>query len=295
MAEDLTHDQALEAEVLRRTSKLELECMQKTKQLMDSQAQLVQAEKMAALGNLVADLAHEINTPLGAISSSNEVLETAFRQVREFVKTLSAVGAAEIPEKLTEVLAIIDDSIRTNRLACERLVRIVRNVCTFSRLDEAISKKADIHEGFESTLTLLNHALKGRIRIVKEFGVIPEIDCYPNQLNHVFMNILLNAAQSIDGDGEIRIKTWEENGTVRVSISDSGRGMPPEIKARIFDPGFTTKKPGIGTGLGLPICLKIVQNHNGRIDVESAPGHGSTFLIVLPLVQQAERKTHGER
>src|SRR5262245_59364062 len=109
------------------------------------------------------------------------------------------------------------------------------------------------------------------------------------------MNILVNAAQSIDGAGEIRIKTWEENDTLRISISDTGRGMTPETKARIFDPGFTTKKPGLGTGLGLAICQKIIQNHNGRIEVESTPGRGSTFTIVLPIVQQAERKANGER
>jgi signal transduction histidine kinase len=293
--DDLIRNQEMEAEVSRRTRKLELECMQKTKQLLDSQTQLVQAEKMAALGSLAAGLAHEINTPLGAISSSNEILESAFGQVREFVKTLSATPAVLDETKLAEVFDVIDDSIRTNRLACEQLVRIVRNVRNFARLDEAIWQKADIHEGFESTLTLLNHQLKGRILIVKEFGEIPQIECYPNQLNQVFMNILVNAAQSIEGNGEIRIKTWEESDTLRVAISDNGRGMTPEVQARIFDPGFTTKKPDLGTGLGLSICLKIIQNHNGRIDVESTPGHGSTFTIVLPVVQQAERKANGER
>ena len=293
--DDLTRNQEMEAEVSRRTRELQLECMEKTKQLIDSETQLAQAEKMAALGNLAAGLAHEINTPLGAISSNNEILESAFGQVREFVESLSSAEESAKTARLAEVFTIIDDSIRTNRLACERLVQIVRNVRNFARLDEPVWKKADMHEGLESTLTLLHHEIKNRIRLVKEFGQIRQVDCFPNQLNQVFMNVLVNAAQSIDGKGEIRIKTWEENDTLRISISDTGRGMTPETKARIFDPGFTTKKPGLGTGLGLAICQKIIQNHNGRIEVESTPGSGSTFTIVLPIVQQAERKANGER
>jgi signal transduction histidine kinase len=293
--EDRTRDKELEAEVSKRTRALELECMTKTRQLIDSQTQLVQAEKMAALGNLAAGLAHEINTPLGAISSNNELLEIAFEQVKESFAALKNQQTVENPSKLAENFSVIEDAIRTNRLACERLVRIVRNVRNFARLDEAVRQTADIHEGLEGTLTLLNHELKGRIKIVKEFGSIRPVECYPNQLNQVFMNMLVNAAQSIDGAGEIRIKTWEENDTLHVSISDTGRGMSPEVKARIFEPGFTTKRAGLGTGLGLSICQKIIQNHNGQIDVESVPGHGSTFKIVLPIAQQAERMTNGER
>jgi signal transduction histidine kinase len=219
----------------------------------------------------------------------------AFEQVKEYFAALKNQQTTANPAKLAESFSVIEDAIRTNRLACERLVRIVRNVRNFARLDEAVRQKADIHEGLDSTLTLLNHELKGRIKIVREFGNIRAVECYPNQLNQVFMNMLVNAAQSIDGDGEIRIKTWEENDTLRVSISDTGRGMTPDVKARIFEPGFTTKKAGLGTGLGLAICRQIIQNHNGQIDVESAPGHGSTFRIVLPIAQHAERKSNGEQ
>src|SRR5262245_25289074 len=137
------------------------------------EAQLVQAEKMAALGNLAAGLAHEINTPLGAISSNNELLETAFEQVKECLAALKDHQQTVAgPGKLAETFSVIEDAIRTNRLACDRLVRIVRCVCDYSRLDEANLQKADIHEGLESTLALLHHELKGRIRIVREFGAI---------------------------------------------------------------------------------------------------------------------------
>jgi two-component system, NtrC family, sensor kinase len=293
MAEDdSTPNPDLEAEVSRRTRSLELECMQKTKLLLDSQSQLVQAEKMAALGNLAAGLAHEINTPLGAISSSNEILEGAFEQVRDFVQKQSQPPDAKA--RMADVLSIIEESVQTSRLACERLVRIVRNVRDFARLDEGTWAKADIHGLVESTLILLNHELKGRVTIVKEFGHVRPLDCYPNQLNQVLLNLLVNAAQSVEGTGEIRIKTCEEGDSLHISITDNGRGMTPEIKARIFDPGFTTKRAGLGTGLGLPICLKIIQNHHGRIDVESTPGRGSTFDIVLPIAQRAERKKNGE-
>jgi signal transduction histidine kinase len=286
-------DQRLEDEVRKRTMELELECSEKTKELLNSQAQLIQAEKMISLGNLVAGLAHEINTPLGAVTNNNEVFELAFRKVGELLKSLSENKGQNREDKaneLKELLAIVEDSIRTNRMACERLVRIVRNVRNFARLDEADWKKADIHEGIESTLTLLAHELKGRISLVKEFGDLRPVECYPNQLTQVFMNIIMNAAQAIEGQGEIRIRTTEENDNVCIAISDNGRGISAGNIPRIFDPGFTTKEPGLGTGLGLSICSKIIENHNGRIDVDSQVGRGSTFRIILPIAQSARGK-----
>jgi signal transduction histidine kinase len=162
----------------------------------------------------------------------------------------------------------------------------------FARLDEAERKKADLHEGIESTLTLVAHELKGRVTVIKDFGDIPEIECYPNQLNQVFMNMLINASQAIEGEGEIRIRTWQQDGTIRIAISDSGKGIPPEFQSKVFDPGFTTKRAGLGTGLGLSICLKIVEDHGGRIELESNVGRGTTFTIVLPLEGAAERNPH---
>jgi signal transduction histidine kinase len=161
-------------------------------------------------------------------------------------------------------------------------MNIVRSLKNFARLDEAERKKVNIHEGIESTLSLLRHQLKNRIRIVKCFGDIPEIECYPNELNQVFMNILVNAAQAIKHRGEITVKTWREGDRVKITISDTGVGIPPENLSKVFDPGFTTKGVGLGTGLGLSICYKIIQDHRGTIEGESSK-QGTTFTICIPL------------
>jgi signal transduction histidine kinase len=280
-------------ELSKRLIELELECQRKQKELRDSQTQLVQVEKMAALGSLAAGLAHELNTPVAAINSNNDVIELALRKTDELIKTLPGLEATDADSQLRELMAIVFDSLRTNRLACERIIKFLRSVRNFARLDESDWKRADIKECIESTLTLLAHELKGRVSVVKEFGDTPEIDCYPNQLNQVFMNILVNAAQAIEGQGEIRIRTWTEDGAVRIAISDSGRGVPPDIQSRIFDPGFTTKKAGLGTGLGLSICRKIIHNHHGQIELQSETGRGSTFTIVLPLAHDRARTANG--
>jgi two-component system NtrC family sensor kinase len=146
----------------------------------------------------------------------------------------------------------------------------VRSLKNFARLDEAERKTVNIHDGIESTLTLLQHQLKNRISIVKEFSPVPDIECFPNQLNQVFMNILVNAAQAIEDRGTIVVKTSNTGDKIKVSISDSGKGIPPENLSKIFDPGFTTKGEGVGTGLGLSICHRIVQDHHGTIGVESS-------------------------
>jgi two-component system NtrC family sensor kinase len=153
----------------------------------------------------------------------------------------------------------------------------------FARLDEAELQMADLHQGIESTLTLVRHELKNRIRVVKNYGDVPPIRCHPNQINQVFMNMLVNGSQAIKGEGTITIRTFREGDIVSVQFSDTGVGIPPENLPRIFDPGFTTKGVGVGTGLGLSICFKIVQDHGGRIDVQSEVGKGATFTIRLPI------------
>lgn len=141
----------------------------------------------------------------------------------------------------------------------------------------------DIREGLENTLTLVHHELKDRITVVKDYGQIPKINCFPNQLNQVFMNILVNASQAIEDKGTITIRTITDNRNVIIEFSDTGRGMTAETIKRIFDPGFTTKGSGVGTGLGLSIVHQIIQDHRGKIDVESEPGKGATFRLTLPI------------
>ncbi|PYV09063.1 MAG: hypothetical protein DMG07_24090, partial [Acidobacteria bacterium] len=286
---DVTRTREMEAELSRYTRGLEAQYHDKNKAMRESEARLFQAEKMAAVGSLLAGVAHEINTPLGSINSNNEIFNLTFQKIRGFFEANPPSGGPEAAHELREILEITDDAIRTSRLACERIVKIVRSLRTFARLDEAERKKADIHEGIESTLTLVAHELKRRINVVKEFGSVREIECYPNQLNQVFMNMLVNASQAIDGEGEIRIRTWEEADSVRIAISDNGKGIPPELRSKVFDPGFTTKQAGLGTGLGLSICLRIVQDHGGWIELDSAVGRGTTFTIVLPFGGAPER------
>ncbi len=249
-----------------------------SKRSVDNQvtSQSIQSEKMAALGLLVAGVAHEINTPMGAIHSNNDILNRAVAKIRK------AVGPSGGNKEVLRVLDIIEEVCRNNEIATDRIMKIVRSLKNFARLDEAERKTVNIHEGLESTLTLLRHQLKNRIRIDKQFGDVPEIECFPNQLNQVFMNILVNSAQAIQDRGTITIKTRREGGSVQIVFSDTGPGIPRENFSKIFDPGFTTKGVGVGTGLGLSICYKIVQDHHGRIEVESS-NTGSTFTITLPL------------
>jgi len=237
-------------------------------------SQLIQSEKMAALGLLVAGVAHEINTPMGAIHSNNDIMTRAVGKVRKLLERAP-------DNEVRRLLDILGEVCRNNEIATERIMNIVRNLKNFARLDEAERKKVNIHEGIESTLSLMRHQLKSRIRIVKCFGDIPEIECYPNELNQVFMNILVNAAQAIKHRGEITVKTWREGDRVKIAISDTGVGIPPENLSKVFDPGFTTKGVGLGTGLGLSICYKIVQEHRGTIEAESSK-QGTTFTISIP-------------
>jgi two-component system, NtrC family, sensor kinase len=239
---------------------------------------------------LLAALAHEINTPLGAIKSNNDILDQAFGKIGEWINGLPE---AYLKPDIKEILHIVEVSLRTNGLACERLISVVGSVRSFARLENTKRSKTDIHDCIENTLAILAHVLKGRIEVVKDYGRVGQVDGYHGQLHQLFMNIILNAAQAIEGEGKIRVKTWETGNAVHVAISDTGRGIPPDVLPRIFDLGFTTKKADAGAGLGLSISRKVIQNHNGRIDVDSEVGKGSTFTIVLPVTQDPEKKPNG--
>jgi len=250
--------------------------MSKRRRGDEQMAQLIQTDKMAALGLLVAGVAHEINTPMGAINSNNDIMTRAVARIRKRLERAPDNEAIRLLDILGEVC-------RNSEIATDRIMKIVQNLKNFARLDEAERKTVDIHEGIESTLTLLRHQLRGRIRIVKQFSEdVPEIECLPNQLNQVFMNVLVNAAQAIKHSGQITVRTWRDNDNVRISITDTGVGIPRKNLSKIFDPGFTTKGVGVGTGLGLSICYKIIQDHRGTIEAKTS-NEGTTFIISLPI------------
>ena len=242
------------------------------RELRQTQARLVQSEKMAALGTLVAGVAHEINTPLGAITSNVDVV----------VRGLGKLAPSVAPDR-APALRALDELLRTTAEACQRISAIVKNLKNFARLDEAEWKHADLREGMDSTLALVEHLHRGRIEIVREYGAVRLVACHPGQLNQVFMNLLVNAIQAIAERGTIRVRIVEDAAHVQIDVADTGSGIAAANLARIFDPGFTTKGVGVGTGLGLAICHQIVTAHDGTISVSSQPGVGSTFSVRIPL------------
>lgn len=250
------------------------------KDLQQTQSQLVQSEKMASLGMLVAGIAHEINTPVGAISSMHNTLLRAFEKLK--AKINEADNCLQDDKKVELALKVIEDANRIIENGTQRVTTIVRRLRSFARLDEAELKTSDIEDGIDDTLMLLHHELKHGITIEKDYGGLRYVACYPGRLNQVFLNILNNARQAMNGKGTIKIRTWIENKQVHVSFTDSGDGIPPENLEKIFDPGFTTKGVGVGTGLGLSICYQIMQDHMGTIRVSSEPGDGATFTVVFP-------------
>jgi len=263
--------------------KVVLEEIEKANQhLKETQAQLAQADKMASLGMLVAGIAHEINTPMGAVNSMHDTL------VRAVDKLENAIRAQFDEERLKQTslastLNIIDDANRTIKSGTERVTNIVRRLRSFARLDEAELKTVDIHEGLEDTLTLIHHDIKHDITVKRDYGDVPPIACFPGQLNQVFLNLLVNARQAIKGKGEITVSTYTRGRQVFIRIADNGSGISSENLSKVFDPGFTTKGVGVGTGLGLAICYKIVQDHKGEITVESELGRGTAFTVILPM------------
>ena len=260
---------------------LEQKVEERTKEVKEKQAQLVQSSKMAALGSLVAGVAHEINTPVGAINSMHNTLMRAVDKVRSDIEDCLAETSKE-REKLRSSLGMIDDANKVIQSGTERVIDIVKRLRSFARLDEAELKDANINEGIEDTLTIIHHQIKHDITVVKNYGDIPIISCFPGRLNQVFLNLLINARQAIEGKGTITISTSTKDDRVYVEIEDTGRGIAREHLAKIFDPGFTTKGVGVGTGLGLSICYQIIQDHHGEILVESEVGKGTTFTVVLP-------------
>ncbi len=267
-------------------------------ELKTTQSTILQREKMASIGQLAAGIAHEINNPVGFISSNLSTLGRYMERFTDFIKAQTeAVKLVKDPDiidslekkrkklKLDYILEDVEQLIEESLEGTERVKRIVQNLKSFSRVDEADYKPADINECLESTLNIVWNELKYKATVHKEFNKLPLSKCYPQQLNQVFVNLLVNAAHAIDKHGEINIRTWTDNNFIKISISDTGCGIPKDKITRIFEPFFTTKDVGKGTGLGLSISYEIIKKHNGNITIDSEVGKGTTFTITIPVVE----------
>lgn len=271
--------------------------------LQASQLQLIQSEKMASLGQMVAGVAHEINTPLGYVKNNVLMAQDFATQLGALVRgtaeltalleqgtTDEATLAAKLAEVRSQAVGLrdsgVEDDLKTifedTVYGIEQISEMVVNLRNFSRLDEAKVKDTNLHECLDSTLNIARNVLKSKAEVVRHYGEIPTVTCSPSQMNQVFLNLINNAAQAIEGQGQITISTSADAEFVQVAIQDNGKGIPGEVLPKIFDPFFTTKKVGEGTGLGLSIVYKIIQQHGGKIRVSSKPGTGTRFIISLP-------------
>jgi two-component system NtrC family sensor kinase len=254
------------------------------RELRETQAYLIQSEKMASLGQLVAGIAHEVNNPLAF------VINNAFTVDQQAEKILAESGDS-LPEKAVQRLNKIRARLRDMRQGLDRVKDLVVNLRTFSRLDEGEFKTVDVHDSIDSVLMFLQHKTKGHIEVVKNYGAKNPLDCYAGQLNQVVMNLVSNAVDAIENRGTITIGTLEKSDMFEISVRDTGCGIPDTVRGKIFDPLFTTKPVGQGTGLGLAISYGIVRNHNGTIEVSSQEGLGSEFLVKIPL--NLKGRNHG--
>jgi signal transduction histidine kinase len=258
-----------------------IELAQALDRLKATQAQLIHTAKMASLGDLVAGLVHEINTPVGVIHASADVSQ---RTLSKLDSSLPAVDAEQ--RRSLDMLALNQRSIRE---ASERIARLMRSLKTYAQLDRAELQMASVEQGIEATLDLLAPKLGKRVEAVRSYGEVPRVACYPSQLNQAFMTILLNAVESIEGRGSVTVKTWTEGGEVVISIADTGRGIPRDRLDRIFDVGFSEQDSRVRMHVGLSNVQTIVQRHGGTIEVESEPGIGTAFTIRIPREQSPAR------
>jgi two-component system NtrC family sensor kinase len=238
--------------------------------------------QFASIGRLLAGIVHEINTPIGSIFSNTETIQRSL----EMLEPLLADNTPESMEKARRIVATCQSLTAVDRIACERIRSVIRGLKTFSRVDGGELRRVDLNENLRDTLKLTHAEFRKRVAVETDFGELPEIECYPQMLNQVFLNLLVNAGQAIEGEGKITVRTRLEGGDAHISIADTGRGMTSTQKAKAFQAGFTTKALGEGAGLGLSIAREIIEDkHRGSIYFESEPGKGTTFHIRVPVQQ----------
>jgi signal transduction histidine kinase len=263
------------------------------------QAKVLHQEKVASIGQLAAGVAHEINNPIGFIHSNLSTLGKYLSRIDRFLAVQSGCIAAGAPPeqvgfvrqqqaslKIDYIVKDLEDLVRESLEGAERVRSIVADLKSFSRVDESEYKQADLNECLRSTINIAWNEIKYKATLKKELGEIPRTRCYPQQMNQVFMNLLVNAAHAIEHQGVITVRSWEEDGYICVTVADTGQGIPEANLSRIFEPFFTTKEVGKGTGLGLSITYDIVKKHNGEITVRSEPGEGTVFTVRIPVVEE---------
>ncbi len=264
-------------------------------ELKSTQSQMLQREKMASIGQLAAGVAHEINNPIGFVSSNLRSLDKYIKKLTSYLEMLEIQFKDRLPEgwqeieverkkqKISFVIEDCGDLIEESLDGSERVRKIVQNLKTFSRVDQAEKQFANLNECLESTIAIVWNEIKYKATLEKEFSDLPDLHCNPQELNQVFTNILVNAAQAIEKNGLIKICSWFDDDVVKISFKDNGSGIAPENWEKIFEPFFTTKPVGEGTGLGMSISYEIVKKHGGDIQLESVVGQGTTFTLSFPL------------
>lgn len=287
----------LERKVAQRTQAVEersREVKHALQELKETQVQLIQSEKMASLGQLVAGIAHEIKNPLNFIYGNTDFLKKYIGQLKLLIRFLEARGPDQPldREKLDDfkeeinyefIVDDLDTLIRNFEEGAERIHAIISDLRTFSRLDADQLRSVDIREPIDLALNLLRNEYRDRIRIHRDYGQLPKVACDPGKISQVMMNLVVNACQSIEGEGDIWIRTFSRNGSAVIEVDDTGSGIEPEHLSKVFEPFFTTKPVGKGTGLGLSISYGIIQQHRGRIHVQSEKGKGTLFTVELPI------------
>ncbi|HUS08204.1 MAG TPA: ATP-binding protein [Bryobacteraceae bacterium] len=252
-------------------------------ELQTANRKLAEAHKMASLGRLAAGIVHEINTPIGSILSNNETTRRSLDAIREQL----IAGDCQVPAKALKLLDSVATLASVDKIACERIYGVIRSLKTFARVNEGDLRKMDVRELLDSTIKLSSSVYRSRIAVDKDYGAdVPEVECYPGLLNQVFLNLIVNASQAIENEGTITVTTRLEGDRVHIAVSDTGSGIPAEVRPKIFAAGFTTKPFGEGTGLGLTITREIVEDtHGGAISFETDMDNGTTFHVRIPVVQ----------